>query len=176
MRFLITVLASALAVPVTAGAQPAHSFRELAELIELGRGVVVITAPDGDVLTGQLVDISPVSLSVYAGGRRIELDETRVRRVRQRWNDPNSDGAALGFLAGVAPPLVLYAMSTGGEEVGGLLILTGLTGVAGALVGAVLDGRRTGRMRDLYVRESRRVAISPLVSKSRTGAALSISW
>ena len=109
MRILITVLASALAVPVTAGAQPAHSFRELAELIEVGRGVVVITAPDGDVLAGQLVDISPASLSVFAGGRKV-------------------------------------------------------------------DGRRTGRMRDLYVREPRRVAISPLVSKSRTGAALSISW
>lgn len=95
----------------------------------------------------------------------------------QRWNDPNTDSAALGFRAGVVPPLVLYAMSTGGEGIGGPLILSsGLTGVAGDLVGAVLDGRRTGRMRDQYVREPPRVAISPLVSKSRTGAALSISW
>ena len=175
MRLIVT-LTCALVVPVAAEAQPVGTFRELAELIEIGRGVVVTTAPDGDVITGQLVDISPTSLSVFANGRRHELDEPRVRRVRQRWNDPNSDGAALGFLAGAVPPLVLYAVSSGGEEIGGLVLLTGLTGAAGALVGAMLDSRHTGKMRDLYVRESRRVAISPLVSRRRAGAALSISW
>ena len=77
-----------------AGAQPVDSFRELAELIEIGRSVVVITSQSGDVITGQLVDISPASLGVFAGGRKVELDEARVRRVRQRCNDPNSDGAA----------------------------------------------------------------------------------
>ena len=48
----------------------------------------------------QLVDISPASLSVFAGGRRVELDEARVRRVRQGWNDPIADGAVLGFRGG----------------------------------------------------------------------------
>ena len=51
----------------------------------------------------QLVDISPASLSVFAGGRRVELDEAHVRRVRQGWNDPIADGAVLGFAVGVAP-------------------------------------------------------------------------
>ena len=176
MRFIIIVLTSALAAPAVAGAQPVNTFRELAELIEIGRGVVVTTAPAGDVITGQLVGISATSLSVFAGGRRHDLDEARVRRVRQRWNDPNSDGAALGFLAGAVPPLVLYAVSSGGEEIGGLVVLTGLTGAAGALVGAMLDGRRTGGMRDLYVRESRRVAVSLLVARGRAGAAMSVSW
>ena len=175
MRFSI-VLTSALAVPAAAGAQPVDSFRELADLIEIGRSVVVITSPDGDVITGQLVDISPASLSVFAGGRRIELDEARVRRVRQRWDDPNSDGAALGFLAGSVPPLVLSAMSSGGEEIAGLVLFTGLTGTAGALIGWTLDGRRTRRMRDLYVREPQRMAISPLVSRERVGVGLAISW
>ena len=88
------------------GAQPVDSFRELAELIEIGRSVVVITSPDGAVITGQLVDILPASLSVFADGRRIELDEARVRRVRQGWNDPIGDGAVLGFAVGVAPWLL----------------------------------------------------------------------
>ena len=178
MRYGITVGAAVLAFAATAPAwaQPVGSFRELAELIEIGRSVVVVTSPDGDVITGQLIDISPTSLSVFAGGRRIELDEARVGRVRQRWDDPNSDGAALGFLAGSVPPLVLYAMSSGGEEVAGLLMFTGLAGTAGALIGATLDGRRTGRMRDLYAREPRRVAVAPLVSPERVGAALAISW
>lgn len=137
---------------------------------------MVVTSPDGDVITGQLIDISPASLSVFACGRRIELDEAHVRRVRQRWDDPNSDGAALGFLAGSVPPLVLSAMSSGGEEIAGLVLFTGLTGTAGALIGWTLDDRRTGRMRDLYAREPRRVAVAPLVSMERVGAVLAISW
>lgn len=177
MRQGITVGVTVLALAAApAGAQPVDSFRELAELIEIGRSVVVVTSPSGAVITGQLVDISPASLSVFAGGRKVELDEARVRRVRQRWNDPTSDGAALGFAAGFAPPLLLYGMSSGGEEIGGLVLFASLTGVAGALIGATLDGRRTGRMRDLYVREPRRVAISPLVSRERAGAALAITW
>ena len=178
MRQGISVGVAVIALAAApAGAQPVDSFRDLAELIEIGRSVVVVTSPSGEVITGQLVDISPASLSVFAGGRKVELDEARVRRVRQRWNDPTSDGAALGFAAGFAPPLLLlYGMSSGGEEIGGLVLFASLTGVAGALIGATLDGRRTGRMRDLYVREPRRVAISPLVSKESVGAALAITW
>ena len=155
-----------------AWAQPVDSFRELAELIEIGRSVVVITSPSGEVITGRLVDISPVSLSVFSGGRRVELDEARVRRVRQGWNDPVADGAVLGFAVGIAPWLPFTGM--GSEEAS--LALPALTGVAGALIGATLDSLRSERLRDLYVREPRRVAISPLVSRERVGAALAITW
>ena len=167
------VLVIALAA-APAGAQPVDSFGELAELIEIGRRVVVVTSPDGDVINGQLVDISPGSLSVFAGGRRIELDETRVRRVRQGWNDPITDGAVLGFVVGVAPSLLAAFIGTGSEEAS--LALPALTGTAGALIGATLDSLRSERLRDLYVGEPRRVAISPLVSRERVGGVLSISW
>ena len=157
-----------------AGAQPVDSFRELAELIEIGRSVVVITSPDGDVITGQLVDISPASLSVFAGGRKVELDEARVRRVRQGWNDPIADGAVLGFAVGVAPWLLAAFIGTGSGEAS--LAPTGIAGALGALFGAKLDSLHSERLRDLYVREPRRVAISPLVSTERVGAALTITW
>ena len=87
IMLLRTVLVIALAA-APAGAQPVDSFREFAELIEIGRAVVVVTSPDGAVITGRLVDISPAFLTVFADGRRIELDEARVLRVRQGWNDP----------------------------------------------------------------------------------------
>lgn len=96
---LRAVLVIALAA-APAGAQPVDSFREFVELIEIGRSVVVTMSPDGAVITGELVDISSVSLTVFAGGRRIELDEARVLRVRQGWNDPIADGAVLGFAVG----------------------------------------------------------------------------
>ncbi len=168
----VTVLALAVSAP--AGAQPVDSFRELAELIESGRSVVVVTSPSGAVITGRLVDISPASLSVFAGGRRVELDEACVRRVRQGWNDPIADGAVLGFAVGVAPWLLAGFIGTGSEEAS--LALPALTGVAGALIGVTLDSLRSKRLRDLYVREPRRGAVSPLVSRERVGAALAITW
>ena len=135
---------------------------------------MVITSRDGDVITGQLVDISPASLSVFAGGRKVELDEARVRRVRQGWNDPIADGAVLGFAVGVAPWLLAAFIGTGSGEAS--LAPTGIAGALGALFGAKLDSLHSERLRDLYVREPRRVAISPLVSTERVGAALTITW
>ena len=50
------------------------------------------------------------------------------------------------------------------------MALPALTGVAGALIGATLGGLHSERLRDLYVREPRRVVISPLVSRECVGA------
>ena len=75
---LRAVLVIALAA-AQAGAQPVDSFGALAELIESGRSVVVITSPDGAVITGRLVDISSVSLTVFADGRRIEAPGRPLR-------------------------------------------------------------------------------------------------
>ena len=179
MRFII-VLTSALAVPVAAGAQPVDSFRELTELIEIGRDAAVTTSPDGDVIEGRVVDVSPTSLSVFVDGSRVELDEARVLRVRQRWDDPTWDGALVGFTAGSAPLLVMYALwwqsegpSPGsGSAFAGMMLLSGALGVAGGLIGATLDSGRT-REAELYRRP---VSIFPLLSQERIGAVLSISW
>ena len=108
--------------------------------------------------------------------RRIELDEARVLRVRQGWNDPIADGAVLGFAVGVAPWLLWGFIGTGAGSEEGIWKLPALTGVAGALIGATLDSLRSDRLRNLYVREPRRLVISPLVSRERVGAALAITW
>ncbi|MDE0409500.1 MAG: hypothetical protein OXN81_16760 [Alphaproteobacteria bacterium] len=38
------------------------------------------------MIEGRVVDVSPTSLSVFVDGSRVELDEARVLRVRQRWD------------------------------------------------------------------------------------------
>ena len=177
MRFII-VLTSALAVPVAAGAQPVDSFRELAELIEIGRDAAVATSPDGDVIEGRVVDVSPTSVSVFADGNRVELDEARVLRVRQRWHDPTWDGSLVGFTAGSAPLLVMYALwwqsegPSSSPAFAGMMMLAGALGIAGGLIGATLDSSRTREV-ELYRRP---VSVSPLLSQERVGAVLSISW
>ena len=175
------VLVSVLAVVPDAGAQPVGSFRELTELIELGRDGVVITSPDGDVIAGEVVDISPTSMSMLAGGIKVELHEARVRSVRQRWNDPTWDGALVGFAAGSGPLLVAYAIWTKDEgppsrtAFTGMMMLSVALGVGGGLIGATLDGSRT-REAELYRRPQPRVSVSPLLARDRIGAVLATSW
>lgn len=144
------VIALALAAPVAA--QPVDSFDELAELVEIGRNVVVLTAPGGEVFAGQLVDLSPGSLSVFAAGRRVDLDQNRVRRVRQDWDDSVLDGVALGAVVGLAPAMLAAFIGTGtgdfnGSGVGVLVVMPAMVGGA---IGAVLDISRSERGRDLY--------------------------
>ena len=170
----------------SAGAQPGDSFRELAELIELGKDVVVTHGPEEEVVIGKALDISGSSLSVLVSGRRVELDESRVLRIRQHWEDPTRDGFAIGFAVGAAPLLVMFVLmvhhegelpSGGAAGLAGLGLLTGAIGTAGGLIGASIDGRHTG-MTDLYRASNgkRRGVLRPLMSREHAGAALSVSW
>lgn len=170
----------------SAGAQPADSFRELAELIELEKDVVVTHGPEEEVVIGRALDVSGSSVSVVVSGRRVELAESRVLRIRQHWEDPTRDGFAIGFAVGAAPLLVMFVLiahhegelpSGGGAGLAGFGLLTGAVGTAGGLIGASIDGHHTG-MTDLYRAsiEKRRAVLRPLVSREHAGAALSVSW
>ena len=170
----------------SAGAQPANSFRELAELIELEKDVVVTHGPEEEVVIGRALDVSGSSLSVVVSGRRVELAESRVLRIRQHWEDPTRDGFAIGFAVGAAPLLVMFVLiahhegelpSGGGAGLAGFGLLTGAVGTAGGLIGASIDGHHT-EMTDLYRAsiEKRRAVLRPLVSREHAGAALSVSW
>lgn len=171
MRHHRTAAALVALAASSAGAQPVDSFRELAELVGAGRSIAVVTAPADDVIIGSVLDISPGSLSVLdADGRRIRLDEARVRRVQQLWDDPILDGMALGFAVGAAPAMLLAFVGTGSEDPD--LSLPVVSAVFGGVIGAVLDVSRSERLQDLYRSRRQRVAISPL----QGGAALSISW
>ena len=72
---------------------------------------------------------------------RVGLDEDRVLRGRQRWDDPTWYGALVGFTAGSAPLLVMYALwwqseghgPSSGPAFAGMMMLSGALGVAGGL-------------------------------------------
>lgn len=150
------VLAAALAAAAVAAAeaQPANSFDELKELVELGEDVT-ITDSAGQVVTGRALDISPASLTLMADGVQLELDEGDVRRIHQSRHDPTRDGALIGLAAGAAPWLAMTAAAMRGDtdtrpgNVAGMMMITAASGLAGMLIGATVDA---GRMeeRDLY--------------------------
>lgn len=167
--------------PGPAGPDAAESFGGLAGLVELGEDVTVTYEPDGEV-TGRTIDISEASLTLMVDGSPLELDQVRVLRVRQHWQDPTWDGTLKGFGFGFSPMMVfsiLFWMDDGfppAASVTGQMMLTTAFGGIGALVGATVDRNRT-ELRDLYVTPRKpRVSLAPTVSRDRLGAGLTVSW
>ena len=158
-----------------------YSFPEIAGLIELGQDVTVTYS--GQVVEGRALDITPTSLTVIAAGVPLELDEAAVTRVRQRWDDPMQNGAIQGFLWGAVPTTVLFlyfVKADGGHTADqiaeGLMATVGFAGGIGAAAGALVDRVRRER-RDIYRRAPRRqLAVVPLVSRDRFGAAVGVAW
>ena len=147
------VLAAALAAApvVVAEAQPANSFDELKELVELGEDVT-ITDSEGQVVTGRALDISPSALTLMADGVQLELDEGDVRRIHRSRHDPTRDGALIGLAAAAAPWLAMTAAEMRGDtpgDVAGMAMITAAAGLAGMLIGATMDAERMEE-RDLY--------------------------
>ena len=180
MQLRFSALVCALAVlPTSAGAQPADSFPDLMDRIELRKDVEVIYAGRDEIVRGRAVAVSPSSLIVLAGGAPLELDAERVLRVRQRWQDPTRDGGLKGFAVGVGAYAVLYMLERywEGEGLSTPFVGGGIFGLGGYLIGITIDaGKRENRA--IYRAPARRprAAVSPLLSKERAGAALSITW
>ena len=178
MQLRFSALACALAVlPTAAEAQPSDSFQGLMNLIELQEDVQVIYADR--IVRGRAVAISPSWLTVLAAGAPLELDADLVHRVRQRWNDPWSDGGLKGFAVGAAAYFVLHILESHyeGEGVAQPLVVVGIFGMGGFLIGSVFDAWWKGT-RVIYRAPAGRprAKVSPLLSKERAGAALSIAW
>ena len=170
--------ACALAVlPTAAEAQPSDSFQGLMNLIELQEDVQVIYADR--IVRGRAVALSPSSLTVLAAGARLELDADLVHRVRQRWNDPWSDGGLKGSAVGAAAYFVLHMLESHyeGEGFAQPFVGAGIFGMGGFLIGSAIDAR-TKETRVIYRAPAgrSRATVSPLLSDERTGAALSIAW
>ena len=178
MQLRFFAMACALAIlPTTAAAQPADSFPGLVDRIEIQEEVEVIYAGLDRVVRGRAVAVSPSSLTVLAGDASLELEAERVLRVRQRWEDSTRDGGLKGLAVGAAAYATWYLLEWNylGQGVSTLPLV--IFGAGGYLIGASIDaGRRENRI--IYRAPARRprAVVSPLLSKERAGAALSITW
>ena len=178
MQLRFSAMACALAIlPTVAGAQPADSFPDLMNRIQIQEDVEVIYEGLGQIVQGRAVAISPSSLTVMADGAPLELDAERVLRVRQRWEDPTGDGGLKGLAVGAAAYATWYLLEQNylGQGISTLPLV--IFGAGGYLIGVSIDaGKRANHI--IYRAPARRprATVSPLLSKERAGAALSISW
>lgn len=161
------LIAFSLAVPETAGAQPAaRTFDELAK--RLGRADEVwITDATGKETKSTVVTIGTSTLTVNTKHGPLDLKAADIVRIRQKRPDPIWNGMLIGALAGAAYPLWYFSrMYETGESLRENVDGVGVGAVAGACVGAWIDRRVRGR-KTIYERPARsaRFAVTPAVSR-----------
>ena len=197
---MVAVVAVTIAMPSLSAAQappetPTAAFDELPLLLKLGDRITV-TDDTGRELQGELIDLSPSALSVLVDERhdlqetdsagktrcpngwrciahtRYDLQETEITGITQRHPDSLKNGALVGFGTGAALISVLM-VSVGIFNPAGLLV----TGGIGASIGAAMDRGLVGS-RVVYAARgsSRRVSVAPLISRDRTGVAVSLGF
>lgn len=182
---VVTVITAMLAAPagvVVGVPQPAGSFHGLMDLIELEEDVTVVYGSD-QVVKGRALAVSVSGLDLMADGVRLELKESDVLSIVQRRPDPLWNGGLAGFVAGTAPWVGLWILGggTGGGTAAdvGAALFTGLSGVAGLLVGVTLDARKA-ETHEIYrapgVSAKRRLPLAPVLTGDRGGIVLSVSW
>lgn len=176
------ILLVCLASP--AAAQDVGPFDDLSRLVEAGDDVRVNLGGGRDI-EAQVVEVTPLKLSVLSRGTQLDLGEVDVWAVHRRVNDSTRNGALIGLAAGAGcalsylVPLVTSGESTPkGAEAGVTAALyASLSGMLGLWIGAGVDALikteeevyRTGGGR-------MRLTAAPLLSSGRRGAAVSLSF
>ncbi len=175
-RFVIVCL---LALPVPALAQPpAASIDQLRVLVRPGETVKVLDR-SGRETRGVVENLDDAHLTLRAASTTRVFDESEIERVRMRVDDPLTNGARNGFIAGA----IFGAMATAAwaGEYGNVLpvvvIEAALFGGIGAGVGVGIDAMITT---DRVVYQARRraagVRLSPMLSADRKGLGVSIGF
>ena len=172
---LIAIGLTVMAVTSVAHAQGiAGSYEQLRLLVRTGDTLSIVDA-NGNEATGKILDLSSSSLALQIKGSRVEMLEGDVRTILQRRQDSLGNGAlwglgtgaSLGFLAG---------SQFGGPGLGTIVAL--VYGGVGAGVGVGIDALIAGRQ-VIYAKpgaSSTRVRVSPLLSRDRHGAQLSVRF
>ena len=108
---------------------------------------------------------------------RYDLQETDIAAVRQQRPDSLKDGALRGFMAGAAIISGLVLSSGCSVHPAGMLAAIGFYGGLGAAIGVAVDGAHVGSRVVYDTRgSSRHVSVSPLISRDRTGVAVSLGF
>ena len=141
IRSLLVFVAAALTV--SAGAAAAQQTRPARQ----GDEIVVQTDAGGEV-RGRLIELTPDSLAILAGGGRMDLPLARVARI-DSLRDSVANGAAIGGLAlGVWCAFVCGQGLDGGDS---LPLTVVMSAGLGAVIGAGIDAGHKGRT-PIYIR------------------------
>ena len=173
---MVAAVAVIIVMPSQSAAQeppetPPAVFQDLPLLVNLGDRIAV-TDDTGRELQGDLVDISPSALSVLVAGTRYDLQEANITGIRQWRPDSVKNGALLGLLAGAGSAVALLEASDVQWAV-----MPVFMGGEGAGIGALVDAMITkSTLIFSKKRPARGISVAPLLSRDRTGVAISLGF
>jgi hypothetical protein len=151
----------------------ATTFEELR--LKIGRGATVyVTENDGQEYTATVVSVSATAFTVSVGGKERSLEQSAIRRIRQRLPDSLWGGVLIGGGIGVA----LGALSVGLADdcSGGCAASPVISGAMFAAIGAGIDALIEGKKVIYEPGAAGRSAwnLSPLIGRGAAGARLTV--
>lgn len=158
---------------------PVESFETLAERVKPGATVYVSDAASGEV-EGQLLGISPGSVTVLVQGTQREFLKNELRHVARR-GDSLKNGALIGL--GVATLWAVIGEARSNEDVGTMDVFGagGALGIyavwlgMGAGVGALLDAAVKGKT-TVYRSRERTITAQPIIHPRQVGVRLAVRF
>jgi len=160
MRMLFLVIAASLAATPAAMAQDDNRPR-LKD--------VFVRSADGVELRGQVLDLQPLTLSMYVDGVRRDIPIDTIDRIQTRGGDSVWNGALIGAALAAAAVLWGQAMAPESGEWGGMFVAaTAAYGLIGAGIDAMIPGRTT-----IY---SKPRQTPSLAAQNRSGLAVKIRF
>ena len=173
MTRILLALVTVVATSSLAGAQDI-SFDRLALLVNQG-DTITVTDADGRRLHGQILDLSPSTLTLQTGAIRHELDGSEVSVVRGRERDPLRNGALIGFAVGAGYVVSLAVRYRIDDPA--MVYFAFLMGGAGAGIGVGLDSlHEDSRVIYRAAPSDRRLTVSPVLSPERQGLSVSFGF
>jgi hypothetical protein len=151
--------------------EPATSLDELKLIVGNGDRVTLMD-PSGKSTSGQIEQIAPDAIKLSVGGKSVAFAEKDIRQITRRKQDSVWNGLAIGAGVGFGATLPLYLSLAGRNEKGLAVAASGLWGLIGGGIGAVVDACVTQKQM-IYFRPKSKVSwsIRPLYQESQKPAA-----
>ncbi len=155
----------------------ATSFEHLRAIATPGARVIVTNAA-GEQVSGRIAELSSSSLSITANGNRHDFAERDIASIRERRDDSLANGARRGFAIGAGLGALAIATCDCGVSAAQLLLASTYAGAFAAGLGVGIDAMIRGDQ-VIYrpgLTSSRRVTVTPVLTRSGAGVSLSLGF
>ena len=143
---------------------------------------LIVTAVTGQELSGDVVGISPDTLSVSTDAGVFDIDRRDVSLIRRRFADPLGKGTHKGLWAGAGVAIFMFALVQNDHgfsepsEVGSVGLISRILAAGGMAIGRAVDSLVTEE-RVIHRTPARpRTTLAPLLSSDAIGAGVTVSW
>ena len=158
----------------------ASSFDQLGVLVKPGDKISVVDG-SGREAAGRIGQLSRDTLILFTEAGPRQFGEVEVATIRQRRGDSLQNGAVIGAVAGAAYFATAIALLRDGDG-GGVIVGAAVAGGVlyagmGAAAGVGIDALIT-RRQVIYQKAAgeKRISVSPLFSRGRRGAAVTVTF